>query len=85
MRLTNPTCFVRFTGANHISDVDRLDAWFERLTEWKDQGIEQINFFIHQTIEIDLQMLSARLIEKINKEWGYDMYVPGGEVQRSLF
>jgi len=85
MRLTNPTCFVRFTGANHISDVDRLDAWFERLTEWKDQGIEQINFFIHQTIEIDLQMLSARLIEKINKEWGYDMHVPGGEVQRSLF
>lgn len=85
MRLTNPTCFVRFTGANHTSDVDRLDEWFERLTEWKVQGIEQINFFIHQTIEKDLQMLSARLIQKINNEWGYDMKVPGGEVQGSLF
>ncbi len=85
MRLTTPSCFVRFTGANHISDVDRLDEWFIRLTEWKEQGIEQINFFIHQTIEKDLQMLSARLIEKINEEWGYKLTVPGGEVQGSLF
>jgi hypothetical protein len=36
---------VRFTGANHSSDVERLDAWFERLTEWKNQGIENIQFF----------------------------------------
>jgi uncharacterized protein YecE (DUF72 family) len=81
MRLSTPTCFVRFTGANHPSDVDRLDEWFERLTDWREQGIEQINFFIHQTIEKDLQMLSARLIEKINAEWGYDMHVPGSEVR----
>jgi uncharacterized protein YecE (DUF72 family) len=81
MRLTNPTCFVRFTGANHPSDADRLDEWFERLTEWKEQGIEEINFFIHQTVEKDLQMLSARLIEKINAEWGYDMHLPGSELR----
>jgi uncharacterized protein YecE (DUF72 family) len=85
MRLTNPTCFVRFTGANHISDIDRLDDWFVRLTDWKEQGIKQINFFIHQTIEKDLQMLSSRLIQKINEEWGYKMKVPGEEVQKSLF
>ena len=85
MRLTTPTCFVRFTGANHSSDVERLDEWFERLTEWKNLGIEQINFFIHQTIEKDLQMLSARLIQKINKEWGYNLVVPGEEVNGSLF
>lgn len=85
MRLTNPSCFVRFTGANHPSDIDRLDEWFERLTAWREQGVEQINFFIHQTVEKDLQMLSARLIEKINTEWGYDMHVPGSEVQGSLF
>lgn len=85
MRLTNNQCFVRFTGANHPSDIDRLDEWFERLTQWKEQGIEQINFFIHQTIEKDLQMLSARLISKINQEWGYTMKVPGEDVQKSLF
>lgn len=85
MRLTNPTCFVRFTGSNHISDVDRLDEWFKRLTTWKEQGINQINFFIHQTIEKDLQMLSARMVQKINEEWGYNMTIPGGKIQGSLF
>ena len=85
MRLTNPSCFVRFTGANHISDIDRLDEWFDRLTEWKEKGIHQINFFIHQTIEKDLQMLSARLIQRINNEWGYNLTVPGSGAQSSLF
>lgn len=85
MRLTNAQCFVRFTGANHPSDVDRLDKWFERLTEWKEQGVKQINFFVHQTIEKDLQMLSARLIQRINEEWGYDMVMPGGGGQNRLF
>ena len=84
MRLTNSSCFVRFTGANHSSDVTRIDDWFDRLTLWKDQGISQINFFVHQTIEKDLQMLSARLITKINKEWGYELPIPGSS-QVSLF
>ena len=84
MRLTNSSCFVRFTGANHSSDVTRIDDWFDRLTLWKDQGINQINFFVHQTIEKDLQMLSARLINKINEGWGYNLNVPGSS-QASLF
>ena len=84
MRLTNSSCFVRFTGANHSSDVTRIDDWFDRLTLWKDQGINQINFFVHQTIEKDLQMLSARLITKINEGWGHNLNVPGSS-QTSLF
>ncbi len=84
MRLTNSSCFVRFTGANHSSDITRIDEWFDRLTAWKDQGINQINFFVHQTIEKDLQMLSARLINKINEGWGYNLNVPGSS-QTSLF
>ena len=76
MRLTNPTCFVRFTGANHSSDIDRIDEWFERLSLWKDLGIHEINFFIHQTIEKDLQLLSTYLIQKINENWGYNLHVP---------
>ena len=84
MRLTNSSCFVRFTGANHSSDITRIDEWFDRLTAWKDQGINQINFFVHQTIEKDLQMLSARLINKINEGWGYNLNVPSSS-QTSLF
>ncbi|MDG1755846.1 MAG: DUF72 domain-containing protein [Bacteroidia bacterium] len=84
MRLTNSSCFVRFTGANHSSDITRIDEWYDRLTVWKNQGINQINFFVHQTIEKDLQMLSARLINKINEGWGYNLNVPGSS-QTSLF
>ena len=84
MRLTNSSCFVRFTGANHSSDVTRIDEWYDRLTAWKGQGINQINFFVHQTIEKDLQMLSARLINKINEGWGYKLNIPGSP-QVSLF
>lgn len=84
MRLTNSSCFVRFTGANHSSDITRIDEWYDRLTAWKGQGINQINFFVHQTIEKDLQMLSARLINKINEGWGYKLNIPGSP-QVSLF
>lgn len=69
MRLTTPSCFVRFTGANHSTDIDRIDAWCKRLTEWKIQGIDQINFFIHQTVEKDLPMLSTRLKDTLVNEW----------------
>ncbi len=69
MRLTTPSCFIRFTGANHSTDIDRIDAWYKRLTEWKTLGIDQINFFIHQTVEKDLPMLSNRLRDKIQNEW----------------
>lgn len=84
MRLTNSSCFVRFTGANHASDIERIDAWFDRLSLWKEQGIKQIHFFVHQTIERDLQMLSARLIEKINQSWDYKLTIPGSS-QKMLF
>ena len=84
MLLTNSSCFVRFTGANHSSDITRIDEWYDRLTAWKGQGINQINFFVHQTIEKDLQMLSARLINKINEGCGYKLNIPGSP-QVSLF
>ena len=35
MRLTNPVAFIRYVGANHESDYDRLDEWVERIKTWK--------------------------------------------------
>jgi uncharacterized protein YecE (DUF72 family) len=72
MRLTTPKCFIRFTGANHPSDFNRLDDWFERLTQWKAQGLEEIAFFIHQEVELDLWALSQRLHRHIEKNWEVD-------------
>ncbi len=86
MRLTNPTAFVRYVGANHPSDYSRLDDWVERLKIWKAEGIKEIDFFIHQNIEKESPLLSAYFIRKINSELGYSLNIPNGkEDQQTLF
>lgn len=71
MRLTNGTAFIRYVSANHQSDYTRLDAWVHRLKEWQLQGINEINFFVHQNIEKESPLLSAYFIEKLNAQLGW--------------
>ncbi len=76
MRLTTPVAFIRYVGANAESDYARLDDWMERLTEWKKQGLKKLYFFVHQNIEKASPLLSAHLIEMMNKEWKNSLHVP---------
>ena len=76
MRLTNPTAFVRYVGANHPSDYTRLDDWVKRLKEWQEQGVKEIDFFIHQNIEKESPLLSSYFIKKLNKELGCQLEIP---------
>ena len=76
MRLTTPVAFVRWVGANHPSDYKRLDEWIERIAEWKKLGLEKIYFFVHQNVEKESPLLSAYLIEKLNKKIGTDLPIP---------
>ena len=86
MRLTTPSAFVRYVGANHESDYSRLDDWFERIALWAEQGIEDIYFFVHQNLEKASPLLSAHLIKRLNQEMGYDLIVPNQQkTQTSLF
>ena len=85
MRLTNATAFVRYVGANHPSDYSRLDDWIARLKIWKDQGVKEIDFFIHQNIEKESPLLSAYFIKKLNSELGYSLTIPNDDDQQSLF
>ncbi|WP_231492056.1 DUF72 domain-containing protein [Pedobacter sp. Leaf170] len=76
MRLTTPTAFVRYVGANHESDYARLDEWVERIVKWKKQGLQNLYFFVHQNVELASPLLSAYFIEKLNKAIGTDLKVP---------
>ena len=76
MRLTNPTAFVRYVGANHPSDYTRLDDWVKRLKEWQEQGVKEIDFFIHKNIEKESPLLSSYFIKKLNKELGCQLKIP---------
>lgn len=76
MRLTTPTAFIRWVGANHDSDRTRLDEWVTRIAKWKEQGLEKLNFFVHQNVELESPLLSAYFIEKLNKKVGTDLHIP---------
>lgn len=45
MRLTAPVAFVRYVGANHPTDVDRLNDWVERIKKWRNEGLQKLYFF----------------------------------------
>ncbi|MDO1500553.1 DUF72 domain-containing protein [Winogradskyella maritima] len=86
MRLTNDRAFVRYVGANHDSDYTRLDDWVERLKTWKDYGIREVDFFVHQNIEKESPLLSAYFIKQLNEKLGTRLKVPNeDDEQRSLF
>ena len=51
MRLTNSVAFVRYVGANHSSDISRLDEWVTRIEKWRAEGLQKLYFFVHQNIE----------------------------------
>ncbi|SEN44768.1 Uncharacterized conserved protein YecE, DUF72 family [bacterium A37T11] len=76
MRLTTPSAFVRYVGANHQSDYSRLDDWLERIQQWRSQGLQTLYFFVHQNVELESPLLAAYFIEKVNKTFGLDLPIP---------
>lgn len=76
MRLTTPTAFVRYVGANADSDYTRLDEWVNTIIEWKEAGLQNLYFFIHQNVELSSPLLAAHFIEKLNKAIGTNLHVP---------
>lgn len=77
MRLTSPFAFIRYVGSNDPqSDRDRLDEWVVRLTDWVNQGLRDVYFFVHQNMEKESPLLSAHFIEKLNRAIGCDLKIP---------
>jgi uncharacterized protein YecE (DUF72 family) len=76
MRLTTPIAFIRYVGANHPSDYDRLGPWVERISKWKKEGLKDLYFFVHQNEEKESPLLSAYFIEKLNKKIATKLHVP---------
>ena len=81
MRLTTPNVFIRYVGANAESDYQRLEDWLERLTEWKELGMKNLYFFVHQNLEKASPLLSAHFIQKMNDEWKTNLHIPQMSVE----
>lgn len=78
MQLTTPTAFVRYVGANHDSDYNRLDEWVGKIKEWKNAGLQSLYFFIHQNVEEASPLLAAHFIKQLNEALAMDMVIPQG-------
>lgn len=76
MRLTTPDAFIRYVATNNETDYERLDDWIRRLTLWKEQGLRNLSFFIHQDIEADSPLLFDYFIRNINSTWKTDLHSP---------
>lgn len=76
MRLTTPTAFIRYVGANTPSDYTRLDHWVQTIQEWKDAGLQNLYFFVHQNVERESPLLAGHFIEQLNKAIGTNLQIP---------
>ena len=76
MRLTNNEAFIRYVGANHPTDYDRLEDWIARIAQWKSMGLNNFHFFVHQNLELESPLLSAQFIKSLNDEFDAKLKVP---------
>lgn len=73
MRLTTPSAFIRYVGANSPADYSRLDTWAEKIKSWRESGLKNLYFFVHQNTEIESPLLSAHFIRLLNKTLGISL------------
>lgn len=76
MRMTTPTAFVRYVGANHVSDYSRLDEWVGRISEWREAGLKKLYFFIHQNLEVESPLLATHFISTLKRDVGLEVRGP---------
>lgn len=76
MCLTTPRAFVRFTGVNDVQDIGRVDDWMKRIKDWSEQGITEINFFIHQNHEKETPLLPSYFAKKMSHQYGFHIDDP---------
>ncbi len=66
-RLTTPKTLIRFVGNRlHPSDYQRIDNWVQRIKHWKEEGLAEIYFIVHQPEEHLCVDLAIYLVEQIN-------------------
>ena len=52
------------------TDEKRIEDWAERISVWRNEGLEQIELFIHHPKDIHVPESAARMIELLNKKTG---------------
>jgi uncharacterized protein YecE (DUF72 family) len=71
LSLTQPRVIIRFVGNSlHRSDYDRIDAWIPRLKAWLENGLQELDFCIHEPDNVLEPELVRYFVERINERAG---------------
>lgn len=76
MSLTTPKAFIRYVSANHKSDSQRLNDWINRIKKWRNEGLQELYFFVHQNMELESPLLASYFIKEMNKTFDLKLHVP---------
>lgn len=78
MELPTPHAFIRFVGNGDgdASDNPRLDAWVERIAQWRDMGLQSCWFFMHQHDERHSPEAADYVTRKLNERLGLNLTLP---------
>jgi uncharacterized protein YecE (DUF72 family) len=82
--LPMPELMLRFVGNGlHPSDFTRLDAWLDRLVDWRARGLRRAFFFVHQPDDHVAPELLHAIGERAARR-GLPVHVPVARGQLSL-
>jgi uncharacterized protein YecE (DUF72 family) len=71
--LPTDEALVRFVGNNlHPSDRTRLEAWADRIAEWKEQGLRALDFIVHQPSQLHAPALADYLEDLLRERHGIE-------------
>lgn len=86
MRMTAPFLLLRFGGyEGHATDQARLDDWIERLSQWKQGGLEAVYLLMHQPDSIYTPESCMVFAEKVKRALHLDVKSPQLIQKQSLF
>jgi uncharacterized protein YecE (DUF72 family) len=69
-QLTTPVAFIRFVSSTDVIDKLRLSEWVTKIKEWKEAGLKQVYFFVHQKIDPETPFLSTDFVKELNDQLG---------------
>jgi uncharacterized protein YecE (DUF72 family) len=69
-QLTTPVAFIRFVSSIDVIDKLRLSEWVTKIKEWKEAGLKQVYFFVHQKIDPETPFLSTDFVKELNEQLG---------------
>lgn len=84
---TTDHVLVRFVGNNDEStDLKRIDLWIDQIDQWREKGVKNLAFFVHQPDNMKAPWLAQYLAENLQAISGLSVRGPKQlEEQKLLF